>query len=174
MANYTTFPDVDYTALIAEITSYVTNHPDYIPEESFGVEMVTSEMIDQIPSLTTTFASLNLSVKKFSLVKYNADSEAKTDKNKRFILIDDLMLIPLTDQFSGSCNFFEAAPGSLAQFDTKVAGPYYDAADCTLVDSLSGNINTGYLLKPGCITRFENNTDVCNFIFIIFNRIIAE
>lgn len=174
MANYTTFPDVDYTALIAEITSYVTNHPDYITGENFVVNEVTAGIISQIPSLTTTFASLNLSVRKFSMIKYDADSEAKTDKNKRFILIDDLMLIPLTDQFSGSCNFFEAAPGALAEFDTQVAGPYYDAADCTLIDSLSGNINTGYLLKPGCITRFENNTDVCNFIFIIFNRIIAE
>lgn len=168
---YATLPDVDYTALIAETQSYLTAN-NYVAGENFPIGPVTPLLLSEIPSIETTFAHLNLTVRELNVICYPADTGASSDK--KYILVNDLLIVPMSTAITGSSNIFEADIAAELLFDSVLGGPYYNSSDCTQVDSIVYTTGSGFLIKTDTVSRFEGNTAECMFIFINFNEDVSE
>jgi hypothetical protein len=172
MTTHITFPDIDYTALIAEANSFLGSQTVGDPTELTVYPYPPLQTIAElIPSLFTTFADKNLTIK-------NAHFVSRPAAVGEICLLDMYMLhIPLTSGIDETITFFDVVEDaeSITEWtDWGMLLSRYDRADCTEIAVVELQPNAGILLNKNSVAQWGTNTVPATYININFNEDLSS
>ena len=172
MTTHITFPDIDYTAIVAETNSFLGSQPAADANELTVYPYPPLRTIAElIPSLFTTFVDKNLTIQNVAIVSRPA-------AYGEICLLDLYMLhIPLTSGIDENITFFDVAEDaeSITEWtDWGMLLSRYDRADCTEIAVVELQPNVGILINKNSVAQWGNNTVPASYINITFNEDLSS
>lgn len=176
MTTHITFPDIDYTAIVAEANSFLASQPFNEASNELTIHpfpLATLDSLEEIiPSLFTTFVDKNLSIRAANIIIKPATC---IDVDKIHHLSDYMLHIPLTSGINENLTFFDVVENEKLKQEWRTAQllSYYDRADCTEIGVVELQQGVGILVNNDSIVHWES-TATTAFINIRFNEDISS
>lgn len=169
MKKYVTL-DKDLSALVDQVNAYLITKN--IDSPAYKIQLyhpigAATDLVDDIPAIADAFAAEGLTIK--GLGHYSLDNMIRPVP-----VLASMMIVPLANTENSVFHINEPKPEALPYTDYTINYPYYNNSDCVVVETFSPGSNPVMLAKDAFYSIENSDTDLAQFLVLLFNEDISS